>query len=244
MKQQRPGPRPESFQQTVKVMELNSDEERRLEAKKTEAADRGFESVEDLEAQEESDADSPLAAAADDPGEPDGPEVPPWVQIPEGMTLPVGRTLAFLRFPSAWTTRPEKGLTWEGKEKNPKYQGKLHRQCILWTLSVADEKLARNAAKGDSFALVQEMAKRQIRAIDGMVVDWSTGAVDRSAGRSLGIGQEGVAPKGHVPSFWDEVGPAIRSILVSHYQKSHTFEREQFEHFFLNCYVVRRGEAG
>jgi hypothetical protein len=233
------GKKPATFDQAVQQMSLTEDEKRLLaeEGRKNEAASRGMPSVDDLEQLEDEEDDSPLAHAAEDPGEPEGPDVPPWCVVPEGLHFPIGRTVAFVRIPSVWTERPDKGLIWDGKEREPKFQGKKHRQCILWTLSIADEKLARSQARGDAFALLAEMAKR-------------TGNVDPATARSAGAGSERFGEmnfgsgKAHAPTFWAEIGAPMRSFLTSHYQRTHAFTRQQLEHFFLNCFVVKRAETG
>jgi hypothetical protein len=242
------GKKPETFDQAVQQMSLTEDEKRLLaeEGRKNEAA-AALSDDTDLGGEED---DSPLAHAAEDPGEPEGPDVPPWCVVPEGLHFPVGRTVAFVRVPSVWTERPDKGLIWDGKEREPKFQGKKHRQCILWTLSIADEKLARASSRGDAYALVAEMAKRQIRAIDGQLVDWTTGNVDPSTARSAGAGGPSFGEmnfgsgKAHAPTFWSDIGAPMRSFLTSHYQRTHAFTRQQLEHFFLNCFVVKRAETG
>lgn len=225
MSEQRPTA-PRSFAE-IREQALSPEDEAILEQKKNKAADGGFSTVEEMEAAEKrAEERDPLAAKAAAPGDGD---VPPWVVIPPNLSFPRGRQVAFVRFPSAWTTRPEKGLVYEGPEAGP-YAGKPHRQAILWTLSIADEKFARADAKGDSLAVYNEMAKHCVRAIDGVVVDWSTGAV--------------ATGPGHVPTFWEEVGPACRSLLVNYYHRSHALSREDAAHFFLSCFVVRSAVAG
>jgi hypothetical protein len=156
----------------------------------------------------------------------------------------VGRQVAFLRFPSEWTVRPDKGVIYEGTDSSPAYQGKPHRQCILWSLSIADEKLARVDARGDSLALYPEMAKRMIRAIDGQVVDWSTGAVSRETGVSMATGRPTGERHAHVPTFWEEIGPGPRQLIVNHFHKTHSLDLEKQAHFLLHCCVVRSAVAG
>jgi hypothetical protein len=247
MRDARPKKAPATFGEAIQEMALSAEDEALLEAKKTSAADRGFSSVEDYEAserrREKEAAESPLAAKAADPGSPT--EIPPWVVVPGNLRFPIGRAVGFVRFLSSWTTRPDKGLVAAEDDPFPAFRGKLFRQAILWSLSIADEKFARLDSRGDNLALVGEMAKRQIRAIDGSVVDWSTGAVNREQAVSAGHG--GSAATGretHVPTFWEELGPACRQLLVGHWHKTHNLGVKDEALFFMHCYVVRSVVAG
>jgi hypothetical protein len=115
----------------------------------------------------------------------------------------------------------------------------------VWTLSIADEKLARVDARGDALAFVPEMAKRMIRAIDGNVVDWSTGAVNREQAVSAGTGASvATGRETHVPTFWEEIGPSFRQLVINHFHKTHTLDPEQAAYFFMRCYAVRSGRPG
>jgi hypothetical protein len=233
------------FAEAVREMELTPEDEARLEARKEQAAGRGFGSVEELDeaeaaAEKKATEDpDPLTAAADDPGE-EEPGIPPWVMVPEGFSFPRGgRQVGFMRFPSEWTTRPDAGVAFAGPEhdklardgsKTIKYKmaGKLHRQCILWSLSVADEKLARAAARGDSLALYEELAKRTIRAIDGRVPDRDKGDLGEVS----------------VKRFWEEIGPAFRQAIVNYYHRTHTLTDEQAAHFLVFGLAVRSAVTG
>lgn len=237
MNEQRPT-RPRSFDD-IRDMELTPEEEAALEAEKSRAADLGYGSVLEMKKVEAAraaagargapDAPDPLEAKAANPGLAN--DIPPWVVIPPGMRFPKNRQVGFIRFPSKWTTAHEKGLVHAGEEAVPsEYAGARYRQVILWSLTIADEKLARVAAKGDALATYPEMSKRMIRAIDGHLVDWSTGDVEVN--------------EGHVPSFWEEIGPACRDMLVSHYHSTHRLTGDQLKHFFLCCVAVRTSVTG
>jgi hypothetical protein len=247
MADERPGPKPATFGEAIREMSLSPDEEDLLERKKSAAADRGFSSVEDYEAderrREREAAESPLAAKAADPGDPN--EIPKWALIPGSLRFPIGRQVGFFRFLSDWTTRPDKGTLAGEDDPFPPFRGKLFRQCILWSLSIADEKLARAASAGDPLAVVGEMSKRMIRAIDGNVVDWSTGAVNREQATFAGSGKSAsVGRESHVPTFWEEIGPGCRQLVTAHYYKTHMLDRGAQEAFFMHCCVVRSAVAG
>jgi hypothetical protein len=223
-----------SFAASVQESMLTPEEEAELEAKKGRAVERGLGSVEELDELEAKEAeqvaaqdaqDAQVAAPADE-----GP--PPWVVIPQNMKFPEGRQIVFMRFPSEWTTRPKAGLVWGGPDtfKNSSidypFKGKPHRQCILWTLSVNDERLARKAAGGESLVVFEELAKRCIRAIDGQVADLTRGRL------------------GNVPQFWEEIGPACRQQIVNYYHRSHSLSEEQRQVFFLFGAVARSAVTG
>jgi hypothetical protein len=55
-----------------------------------------------------------------------GSDVPEWAIVPKDLRPPKGRQVIFLRIPAKLTDTPLKG----------------ERQCIVWTLSDGDEKLA------------------------------------------------------------------------------------------------------
>ena len=231
--EQRPGPVPRSFDE-IRELGMTPEDEALLEREKEEAAAAGFSSVPEFKKVRAAQAaargaqkaqESPLEAAANHPGVPG--EIPPWVVVPQALRFPRNRQVSFLRIPSDWTTDHSKGLVYPGEDpKAGRYAGKRHRQCILWSLSIADEKLARNAARGEPLAVYSEMAKRMVRAIDGHFVSWETGDVQRDG------------DLGHVPTFWEDIGPAARSLLVNHYHSTHALSKDQINHFFLGCVVT------
>lgn len=135
----------------------------------------------------------------------DGP-LPEWVRVPKGMKFPKGKQPLFIRF------RAE--LTDSGKE----------RQCILWSLNDGDEKQAYNRSMGDAVRSIPELAKQQIRAVDGHRVDW-TGTP---------------AAPGNIERFWNDIGGKYRSALVSLYHQLHVLSLEERADFFGSCVVMRR----
>ena len=161
---------------------------------------KASEEAEELDLTGDVSPDSPLGRKAENPPDPNA--MPPWVQVPPGLTFPVGKTIGFLRFRAVNTDRPEKG----------------DRQIIIWGLTDAEEKLALKATRGESARTVTEMAKRTIRAIDGVRADWS--------------GKQG---PGNVDRFWDEVGPKYRPLVINAYMKTHVLSREETADFFLEC---------
>jgi hypothetical protein len=131
---------------------------------------------------------------------------PEWATVPADFKMPDGWVVFFVRFRAKWTNRPGSG----------------DRQCILWNLSESDEKRASARARGDGMRLVAEMAKQQIRAIDGERADWSG------------------APGPHnVSQFWSEIGGKCRYLLKGHYLKTHTMSTEETVDFFDNCVASR-----
>lgn len=131
---------------------------------------------------------------------------PPWVKIPEGFKFPRGRQVAFIRFRAAWTDTPDKG----------------ERQCILWALTDADEKVALSRAMGDVNRAANELAKQMVRGIDGYVADWS--------------GNEG---SGNIDRWWTEIGGRCRGMLVRIFTQLHVLNDEERKDFFESCIVLR-----
>jgi hypothetical protein len=131
---------------------------------------------------------------------------PGWVKIPEGFTFPRGRQVAFLRFRGTWTDTPDKG----------------ERQCILWALTDADEKMALSRAQGDVNRAANELAKQMVRALDGHVADWS--------------GNPGV---GNIDQWWNEIGGRCRGMLVRIFTQLHVLNTEERKDFFEHCIELR-----
>lgn len=130
---------------------------------------------------------------------------PDWAVLPPELKVPAGRQLYFVRFRAEWTDRPDKG----------------DRQCILWSLTEADEKNALKRTRGDAMRGLDELSKQMVRAIDGKVVNWV-----------------GVSPA----TFWDEIGGRCRQLLKSHYTKTHMLGAEETADFFANCIAVRTAQ--
>ena len=152
-------------------------------------------------------------AAEGGAGEPEGSNgqpqpaegVPEWAVLPPGLVYPKTRSVAFLRFHAKWTDTPGKG----------------ERQCIVWNLTVGDEKLALARTRGDHMRSLTECSKQMIRAVDGERVDWTRGA------------------QANVEQFWDEIGHACRQMIQNYYIKTHTLTDEDTIDFFANCIAVR-----
>jgi hypothetical protein len=135
---------------------------------------------------------------------------PGWVVWPEDLKAPRGKIVTFMRFRAAWTDTPEKG----------------DRQCIMWNLNYADEKLAGKRAKGDAQLTLKEMAKAMVRAVDGARADF-TG--DRRK-------------PGSIDRWWDEIGLKCRTLVTSHFMKMHNLGDEERIDFFANCLGVESSE--
>jgi hypothetical protein len=127
---------------------------------------------------------------------------PDWAVIPPGFNPPKGVQLYFMRFRGAWTEKPNKG----------------ERQCILWSLSVGDEKNALSRARGDVLRTLDEMSKQTVRAIDGQLVDWT-----------------GTNAEANLDVWWNEIGPRCRALLQRHYTQTHNLSSKEQDDFFENC---------
>lgn len=134
-------------------------------------------------------------------------DMPEWAVLPNDLKIPKGRVVAFILFRADWTDTPDKG----------------DRQCIVWNLSDADERIAlKRTAMGDGLGAVSELAKQSVRAVDGHRVDWSK-------------------PKGpgSIDQFWREIGAKCRALVQRWYLQNHQLtDREQAD-FFENCVAVR-----
>lgn len=153
--------------------------------------------------------DSPLERKATNPPDPDA--LPEWAKVPSGLALPPGKQIGFMMFKAEWTDRPHGG----------------DRVIVMWGLTVADERLARAATRGDSTRSYEELAKRMIRSVDGHRADWT--------------GKQG---PGSINRFWDEVGPKCRPLIINAYLKTHSLGAEETADFFLNCCAYRSAVAG
>ena len=152
--------------------------------------------------------DSPLGRkAASEPR--DANALPPWVKVPSNLNIPPEKQIGFMGFLPAWTDRPSLGF----------------RHCIFWSLSVADEKLAKQAARGGD--ALPHLAMRMIRAIDGHKADWT--------------GKKG---NGNVEQFWESIGGRCRPLIINAYWKLHSLEAEETADFFLNYSTFRSAVAG
>lgn len=133
--------------------------------------------------------------------------IPDWVIIPQGFKMPTGgRTVSFIKFRAEWTDTPGKG----------------DRQCIIWNLNGADEKLAIARSRGDHMRLMAELTKQMVRAVDGHKVNWS-----------------GKGGPGNVDLWYDAIGAKCRQIIQNHYVKTHALTEEERTDFFENCIAVR-----
>ena len=128
--------------------------------------------------------------------------LPEWAKMPPDLKLPRGKVLAFMKFEPETTDAPDKGV----------------RQAVLWSLSVRDERFARQRTFGEPSRIYEEMTKGMIRAIDGLKVEGDPGAVE---------------------SFWDEIGPKNRSILTTWYHSQHGVTEVDRLRFFASCVATR-----
>lgn len=174
-----------------------------------------FEVVDEVEEAEEPKAEEPKAEESKAEEKEAGPlrmpapadDLPDWVVMPEKLKVPRGRQVFFLRFPAEMTH-----AGWKGD-----------RQCIIWTLSDADEKVAHKRCGGDGNRVSVELTKQMIRAIDGVVADW---------GAAKGT-------PGSIDEFWREVGPKGRELLMRVYVRTHHPDEREVRDFFEHCIAAR-----
>ena len=192
---------PPSFGQAAKQMmspqaaapRLTPEEEAQIEAE------------EDAEVLGDGPVDSPLREAADRPPEADHPVIA-MVPVPPDLAFPPWKQIGYFLFKPGLTERPDLG----------------NRTCVTWGLSVADERLSKQAARGDSSRTYEELAKRTIRVLDGVRADWT-----------------GKGGRGSVNRFWEEIGPKARSFIINAYMQTHTPTAEETADFFVNCTTYR-----
>lgn len=133
-------------------------------------------------------------------------EVPEWAVVPPDLKVPAGRVMMFVRFRAQWTDAPHKG----------------DRQCIVWSLTDADEKAALNRCMGDANRAASEYTRQMIRAVDGCV-----------ARHDIPHGS------GSLDEFWTEIGAKCRILLLRLYTKWHSPTEEEIQDFFENCVAAR-----
>jgi hypothetical protein len=130
---------------------------------------------------------------------------PEWAIIPPGFSPPQGARVCFMKFRAEWTDTPEKG----------------DRQCIIWSLSLMDERNALARARGDVLRTLDEMAKQTVRVVDGNMVDWT-----------------GKLREGDLDMWWNDIGPRCRTLIQRHYNQTHNLTAAEQEDFFENCIAV------
>jgi hypothetical protein len=134
-------------------------------------------------------------------------DLPDWAQaaIPAKLRIPKGRVVAVFRFRREWT---------DDKVKD--------RTCVMWNLSVGDEKLANQRGGDTSGNVVMELSKQMVRAVDGNPVDFT-----------------GANRDGNIDAWWNAIGRKCRSLVISHYIKSHSLTTAEKMDFLANCQAVR-----
>lgn len=135
-----------------------------------------------------------------------GDDVPDWAVVPRDLRVPKGRQVLFVRIPAAWTDTPLKG----------------DRQCICWTLTDGDEKLAGDRCEGKAGRAGSEYTKQMVRAVDGHCATWM---------RNRGPGA--------IDEFWSEIGAKGRNMLMRLYTQLHLASDDEVRDFFENCIAVR-----
>ena len=184
-------------------------------------------------------AASSLELKAEDPEKEDPEEgaIPSWAQdyLPANFRIPRGKQVTFMRFPSAWTDEPEKGVKTvyrKGKKGGPYTESEaLTRVIVIWPLSLAEANQARKRAKQPRDTL-EELTKQMIRACDGRRADWSG---------SWAKDPENLVD---VNSLWRELGIKVHPLLQNAYMKMHSLDDEQLADFYLNCIASASAVAG
>ena len=131
---------------------------------------------------------------------------PAWAKIPSDLKFPRGRQVAFLRFRQEWTDTPASG----------------ERQCIVWSLTDADEKMALSRAMGDAARAASELTKQMLRSVDGFVADWS-----------------GAPSPANIDTWWRDIGARCRQMLIRIYTQLHVLSEDERKDFFENCIELR-----
>jgi len=137
-----------------------------------------------------------------------GEDLPNWADtaIPSTLKIPSGRTVVVMKFRAEWTDTPHKG----------------DRTCVLWNLSCGDIKIANERGGDNGFNTMIERAKKMVRAIDGLEVDYS--------GRN---------PAANLQTWWTEIGEKCRVLIQSHYSRSHSLDTAERIDFLAHCVVAR-----
>lgn len=197
MTEQRAADTPKTFKDAVVASRMTAEEAAQAEQEVDEEVQLG--DVPD---------DSPLGKEAANPQ--DESAIPAWSRMPANLAIPPHKQVGFMLFKKEWTGRPDLG----------------DRDIIFWNLSVADEKLAKQAARGGD--ALPELAKRMIRSIDGHKTDWT----------------KGKNAVGSVDRFWEEIGGKCRPLIINSYWKMHSLEVEETAEFFLRYCTYRSAVAG
>ncbi len=145
-----------------------------------------------------------LAASAPDG---DVSALPQWARdaIPESLRIPEGETVYVMRFLREWT-----------KDR------RQDRTCVMWQLSVGDEKLANQRGGDNSGNVLMELSKQMVRAVDGKKVDYS----GRNQGASL-------------DAWWNAIGRKCRTLIVSTFIKVHSLSDAEKAYFLAHCVAAR-----
>lgn len=134
-------------------------------------------------------------------------ELPAWVEIPEDLAIPEGVQIGFLKFKAEWTLVPSMG----------------DRQCVVWSLTDLDERVAY-ARVGDNLNMASnELARQMLRCVDGVKVNW---------GARRG-------KPGNPDDFWREIGSRCRSLIVKFWSQTHNMDAAEVAYFFEHCVAVR-----
>jgi hypothetical protein len=136
-------------------------------------------------------------------------KIPDWAVVPPKLQPPDGIVMAFLRIPAAWTMRPSQG----------------DRHCIVWPLDESEEIRAYDRSRGSRARSTYELAKGCVRAVDGAVVSWGTGARELLA-------------------WWRDIGPKGRSMIMNYYVKQHVVGEDEALDFFSNHFAAVTAQRG
>lgn len=153
---------------------------------------------EEVEPADESDEEAAAAADADVISD----QPPKWAQVPDDLKMPPpGKAVIYVRIKAELTDYPDKG----------------DRQCIMWNLTYADEKLAHKRCHGDPLRSLPEMVRAMVRSHDGVKTNWGNPRV--------------------FDQWWDEIGGRARQLLQGIYLKRQGLTDVQRVDFFGNCVV-------
>jgi hypothetical protein len=147
------------------------------------------------------------AVAEDEDDEADVTKLPAWARdaIPPDLKIPKGETVYVMRFLAPWT-----------KSKT------VDRTCVLWSLSIGDEKLANQRGGDNSQNTLLELAKQMVRAIDGHRIDYT-----------------GRKPEASIDKWWNDIGRKCRTLIVSTFIRMHSLSDDERAYFLAHCVAAR-----
>lgn len=144
---------------------------------------------------------------------------PSWATMPQGVRVPKGLRVIYMRFPSDWTSAPDKGVPL------PEVGEGLFRWTCAWELTDSEELLGYKRGMGDGARSLGELAKQMLRVIDGREANWGAAGGDPSS----------------IDQWWTELGPRCRGVVKRVYDQLHVLSPVEQVSFFDSCIESRIG---